>query len=252
MASPDAAASPWVDREVRWWLEHRSVDRLLVVLTEGEFDAALPPALAGRSGFAPRWIDLRWLHDVEQVDQANARLRECVADVAAAVRGVPKDALVGEHIRQHRRTMRLARGAVLGLALLLVVASVAAVLAVLRGNAAVEAQHLAIARGMVGRAEAIRDRDPAAALRFGVAAQTVDPTPLTRASLAETLLASPFRAALPAAAGVRPHPVHRRPGWRRKPVGPRSAGRAGGGSAARRLRSIWQLARPHDLGLLRA
>jgi hypothetical protein len=76
MASPDAAASPWVDREVRWWLEHRSVDRLLVVLTEGEFDAALPPALAGRSGFAPRWIDLRWLHDVEQVDQANARLRE--------------------------------------------------------------------------------------------------------------------------------------------------------------------------------
>lgn len=202
MASPAAAASPWVDREVRWWLEHRSTDRLLVVLTEGEFDAALPPALVGAFTSEPRWVDLRWLHAADQVDQANPRLRECVADVAAAVRNVPKDALVGEHIRQHRRTIRLARGAVTALALLLAAASVAAVLAVIRGNDAVAAQRLAIARGMVGQAEAIRDRDPAAALRFGIAAQTVDPSLLTRASLAEGVLGSSYRATLPAMAAV--------------------------------------------------
>jgi hypothetical protein len=63
------------------------------------------------------------------VDQANPRLRECVADVAAAVREVPKDELVGEHIRQHRRTMRLARGGVAVLAVLLVAALVAAFVA---------------------------------------------------------------------------------------------------------------------------
>ena len=28
LASDDAARSVWVDREVRWWLEHRSPDRL--------------------------------------------------------------------------------------------------------------------------------------------------------------------------------------------------------------------------------
>lgn len=32
-----AARSPWVGREVAWWLENKSPHRLLVVLTEGEF-----------------------------------------------------------------------------------------------------------------------------------------------------------------------------------------------------------------------
>jgi len=37
MASPEAARSPWVDREVAWWRANKSPQRLLVVLTEGEF-----------------------------------------------------------------------------------------------------------------------------------------------------------------------------------------------------------------------
>jgi hypothetical protein len=37
MASPKAARSPWVNREVKWWLAHKSSQRLLVVLTDGEF-----------------------------------------------------------------------------------------------------------------------------------------------------------------------------------------------------------------------
>jgi hypothetical protein len=85
--------------------------------------------LRGAFNEEPRWIDLRWLHDVDQVAQSNPRLRECVADIAAAVREVPKDELVGEHIRQHRRTMRLARGGVTALAVLLIAALVAAVVA---------------------------------------------------------------------------------------------------------------------------
>ena len=58
MASPAAARSSWVNREVEWWPKHRSAERILVVLTEGRFawaddgdqdgeDAALPPALKG-------------------------------------------------------------------------------------------------------------------------------------------------------------------------------------------------------------
>jgi hypothetical protein len=132
MASPQAARSPWVDREVAWWLANKSPQQLLVVLTEGEFAwnedaghgdeaaAALPPALRGAFVENPRWVDLRWLHDADQVDQSNPRLRECVADIAAAVHEIPKDMLVGEHIRQHRRTMRLARGGVTALAALLI------------------------------------------------------------------------------------------------------------------------------------
>src|SRR5260370_14940573 len=35
LASPEAAASPWVGKEIAYWLEHRSVDTLLVALTDG-------------------------------------------------------------------------------------------------------------------------------------------------------------------------------------------------------------------------
>ena len=204
MASPDAARSPWVNREVEWWLANKSPQRVLVVLTEGEFTwaddtehgngttAALPPALRRAFDEEPRWVDLRWLHDADQVDQSNPRLRECVADIAAAVRKVPKDELVGEHIRQHRRTMRLVRGGITTLAVLLIAAVVAAVVAVGQRNQAVAAQHAAIARSMMAQAEQIRDIDPRGALQLGVAAHQVDANLLTQASLTQTLLSSRF------------------------------------------------------------
>jgi MTH538 TIR-like domain (DUF1863) len=35
LASPEAAASRWVCKEVGYWLEHKSVDTVLVALTDG-------------------------------------------------------------------------------------------------------------------------------------------------------------------------------------------------------------------------
>ena len=150
MASPEAARSVWVDRELAWWLKNRSAGRVLIVLTDGDLvwdqrsgkldrgkTTALPPTL--RDALAaeePRWVDLRWLHDADQVAQTNPRLRDGVADIAASLRGVSKDALVGEHIRQHRRTMRLARGAITALVLLLVATLIGALVAVSQRNQA--------------------------------------------------------------------------------------------------------------------
>lgn len=92
MASPEAARSVWVDRELAWWLENRSVDRVLIVLTGGDLvwdersgrldrekTTALPPALRDALAEEPRWVDLRWLHDAVQVAQTNPRLRDAVA-----------------------------------------------------------------------------------------------------------------------------------------------------------------------------
>lgn len=36
MASPQSAQSPWVAREIDWWLSHRTIGTMLVLLTEGE------------------------------------------------------------------------------------------------------------------------------------------------------------------------------------------------------------------------
>ena len=58
LASPQAAASPWVAKEVAWWLEHKSADTLLIGVTEGHarlgqlarrFCMARRHAVAGRA-----------------------------------------------------------------------------------------------------------------------------------------------------------------------------------------------------------
>jgi hypothetical protein len=56
LASPEAARSEWVDREVTWWLGNKDPGRVFVALTGGRFavadrdgaaaDAALPPSMA--------------------------------------------------------------------------------------------------------------------------------------------------------------------------------------------------------------
>lgn len=120
-------------------------------------------------------MDLRGLRDVGQVDQYNPRLRECVADVAAAVRELPKDELVGEHVRQHRRTVRLAQGGVTALAVLLIAAVVAAVVAVTQQRAAVTQRDLAVSRLVAGQALALRATNPALATQLALAAHRLVP-----------------------------------------------------------------------------
>lgn len=144
VASPAAAASTYVGQEVTWWREHKSADRILIVLEEGvdivwdpvagDFDLertdSLPPALAGAFAHEPRWIDVRWYEQPGSLGAKDPRWPERVADVAAAVRGVERDELIGENVRQHRTAQRLLRGGIATLALLLVASLVATFVAV--------------------------------------------------------------------------------------------------------------------------
>lgn len=143
LASPQAAGSPWVDQEIGWWRANRSASTVLVALSEGElawdhrrhcFDrfrtTALPPAALTWFSREPLWVDLRWARDERYLNLNDPRFRDCMASLAAPVHGVPKDSLIGEDIREHRRALRLARGGAGLLALFLVGAIVAATIAV--------------------------------------------------------------------------------------------------------------------------
>lgn len=216
MASPEAARSSWINREVAWWVANRSVRRLLIVLTEGDpiwntsggetgrsAGSALPPTLRAVLREEPRWVDLRWLQRIEQVDWSTPRLRDSIADVAAAVRGVPKDLLIGEHIEQHRRAMRLARGGVAALALLLVATTVAAIVAVAQRNNARNEARIATARQLAALAVADLDSNLDRAELFAAAAYRIHRDPQTRAALFRAVAASPhLKRYLPAGARV--------------------------------------------------
>jgi tetratricopeptide (TPR) repeat protein len=129
LASPEAAASPWVNKEVVYWLEHKSADKLLIALTDGELswdgtvgdfaageNAPLPPVLTGRFAAEPKWIDLRVYRD--GADKRDARFTEHAADFAAAIHGMPKEDLLSQEVRQQRRALRLAWSAAGSLVLL--------------------------------------------------------------------------------------------------------------------------------------
>ena len=188
ITSTSAARSHWVERELAWWLEHRSVDRLLLVVSDGElawagdgFDTerstALPPILRTAFPQEPRWVD--------------SRETDAIAEVAATLRGIPKDELVGEAVRQHRRTMRVARTAIAALATLLALAVVAAIVALGQRNSAREQARIATARQVASVSTRELTSNLDVALLLAVRAYRTDPSPQTRSALLQAATASP-------------------------------------------------------------
>jgi WD40 repeat protein len=130
LLSPDAAQSEWVNQEITYWVENRDPKRILPVVTDGTFGwqgtdvagDAVPDALRGVFTEEPRWVDVRWAKDEDQLDLQDPRFADAIADVASTIRGIPKDDLASEEVRQHRRTVRTAWAAGVALLALTVVA----------------------------------------------------------------------------------------------------------------------------------
>ena len=129
MASPAAAQSPWVQKEVDWWLTKRSAETFLIVLTDGhiawdrrsqDFDwdstTALPRRLSGAFSEEPLYVDLSWAKTTEQMSSRHSDFRAAILDLAATILKRPKDALDSEDIRQHRKAWRLAVAGIASLA----------------------------------------------------------------------------------------------------------------------------------------
>jgi WD40 repeat protein len=172
LASEEAASSQWIDREIAYWREHKDPSRILPVVTSGawqwsnaahDFDwatsTAVPAALARAFIAEPRHLDLRWAHADEQLDLRNGRFRGDVAQLAAAIHGIPKDELEGEDVRQHRRTLRWAWGAAVALVLLTMLSAGTALAAVRNADEAQRNEASAIA----AEAQAASNAEEAAA-----------------------------------------------------------------------------------------
>jgi tetratricopeptide (TPR) repeat protein len=187
LASPEAAASPWVSKEVAYWLDHKGADTLLIAVTDGELgwdgtlgDFAwrdgmpLPPVVKGRFGSEPKWVDLRAYRD--GADKRDAKFTELAADFAAAIHGMPKEDLLSQEVRQQRRALTLAWSAAGSLLIL-------AGLAGWQWKTAVDAERLALEqrnRAVVAEATATEQKDIAQTQRdlavrnFGIAKNAAD------------------------------------------------------------------------------
>lgn len=212
VASPESARSRWVSKEIEHWLALGRRDRLLIAVSDGsvawdevgDFDwthtDALPHVL--RSAFAdePLYVDLRWARTVDGVSLRDPRFREPLATIAAPLHGSPRDELIGEDLRQHRRTLRLARGAVTTLAVLLLATAAATAVAFDQRSTALterdraeQQARIALSRQLAAEAQITGDDQLDQGLLLATQAYALEPSAPGRAGvLARVMLRSPY------------------------------------------------------------
>ncbi len=183
MASPDATDSAWMQRELEHWKQIKGTEHILPVVTagtwvwddqQGDFDweasTAVPEALRGVFASEPRHLEMQWARDERQLDLRNGEFRDQIAELAAPIRGLAKDDLIGDDIREHRRMVRTAQAVVLALLVLLVASCVGALLALNSSRQAQRERNAANAANTAAEHQAAVARENAAYLTVRVVA----------------------------------------------------------------------------------
>ena len=119
LVSPQSAASPWVGKEIAYWLAHKSIDTLLLALTEGELAwdgaaddfvwpaaAPLPPELKGRFTAEPKWVDVRDYRAGARREKTNSSISQPTSPRPSTASR--KKICCSQEVRQQRRALTLA------------------------------------------------------------------------------------------------------------------------------------------------
>nr|WP_299246275.1 toll/interleukin-1 receptor domain-containing protein [uncultured Aquimarina sp.] len=126
LASPIATKSPWVQKEIDWWLTNKSFDSLLICLTDGNFywndknentvkvvSNSLPNNLKKLLVEEPQYADLRKVKKSEDVSLRNPDFRKQACILAATIHGKTINNLIGEDIKQIRKAKNLRNFAII-------------------------------------------------------------------------------------------------------------------------------------------
>ena len=135
LASPEAAESRWVQREVSQWCATEGRRKnLVIVLTGGKIAVdqaqridwsatdALPRLLSDYLTSVPLYVDLTWATREDQQTLSDPQYKKAINLLVATLRGVDPIELTGEEILQHRRNMRV-RNALVGAVVITLVAA---------------------------------------------------------------------------------------------------------------------------------
>ena len=113
--------SPWVTREVLYFLEHHDQDNVFTVLVDGEPGEVFPKVLLQKTMPDGTRVDVEPLAmDVRAESQAGTlkKVRREISRLLAALVGCPYDALVQRQQKRQRRRLLIGAGLVLSVALL--------------------------------------------------------------------------------------------------------------------------------------
>jgi WD40 repeat protein len=184
LASPAAAASKWIERELQFWVATKEISHLYITKTAGEIEwddnacdfdwtktNCIPPALKKMFSATPFYLDCTQFNftqseDADKLSLDDKEFLDSVATIAAKLHGKEKDEIFGEHIRQHRKTMRLAWSAGITLACLSVLLTVALFRENTQRKRAEHQSRIANSQRLAVEAQTLlaSDRDPQTAL----------------------------------------------------------------------------------------
>lgn len=198
LASPNAATSKWVARELEYWLTHKGCSTLLIGLTDGtihwdpktgDFDqrdtSAVPPSLMGAFPDEPLYADFSWATVPKQLSLRNRRFATEVARLVSRIIERPLAELIGEEVRQRRRSKVVAT-------LLATVIATALTIAGWQWQVAGARQQIALAAHLANQSRTEVESNPDLALLLGVEAIKVKDTPASRESLLRALEQQPL------------------------------------------------------------
>ncbi|MCY7422337.1 MAG: toll/interleukin-1 receptor domain-containing protein, partial [Chitinophagaceae bacterium] len=142
LASPQAAQSKWVKKELEAFAGMRSPN-IIMVLTDGailwddiknDFDwnstTAVPKFDQALFSHEPTWIDLTWIRK-EQLTIRDPRFLDAVANLSSVLRRIDKDVLIGKDVEEHKKVKRFRLFSIVGLCLLAIFLMAVTVVAVL-------------------------------------------------------------------------------------------------------------------------
>jgi MTH538 TIR-like domain (DUF1863) len=119
LASPEAARSKWVARELERFLSTHPASSVLIVHTAGDLtwedsegryrpgtNSAFPDLGSKIFKSDPLHLDLRWVGPESDLTLSNPRFRDVVGALAARLRGVPKENLLSNYVQDQLRLRR--------------------------------------------------------------------------------------------------------------------------------------------------
>lgn len=186
LASPVSENSRWVNREIEYWLAHKSIDTLLIALTDGtmEWDNehnsflhagnnSLPAALDNQFDSEPFYIDLRFWKTEKDLTLINPIFKKEILKLAAKLHGRSPNDLASEEVTVHRNMILLRNAAIGMLSALLVAAIVLALVANANRKKAeaatkeaIEQRNIAQGNYLISEAKSAAGKDPTLALRL--------------------------------------------------------------------------------------
>ena len=215
LASPEAAQSEWVNKEISHWRATRAESRAFSPWSRTGRGTGISTSVTSRrsppryrthcEGRSPR-SPVAWTcagPGPRRISTfANSQFRSTVAEnLAAPMHGVPKDELEGEESARQRAAPARRRAGITALAVLVVISIALGLLTLASRNHAVSIGNTARAQALAARSQNELSADPEVSVVLARRAVQVSPIPEAVAALRQAIDASPVAVALPTESG---------------------------------------------------